>query len=136
MGMGMCGPEDPLFTPLLLFARVPFQKLFKSQFTRSPFEKKLEIQFTRPLFQSQNSLPKPVHFKNLGRTPLPPQKLSASPLGAPPPPPPGVSALRKLMKSEFQFEEESVLFCLFLFLLFCFVCLFVCFFASLFLFLF
>ena len=23
--MGMCGPEDPLFTPLLQFARVPFQ---------------------------------------------------------------------------------------------------------------
>ena len=24
-GMGMCGPEDPLFTPLLPLARVPFQ---------------------------------------------------------------------------------------------------------------
>ena len=34
-GMGMCGPEDPLFTPLLPLARVPFQE--KEAVHKTPF---------------------------------------------------------------------------------------------------
>ena len=40
-GMGMCGPEDPLFTPLLLLARVPFQA--KESVHKTPFWENLEI---------------------------------------------------------------------------------------------
>ena len=40
-GMGMCGPEDPLFTPLLPLARVPFQA--KESVHKTPFWKNLEI---------------------------------------------------------------------------------------------
>ena len=40
-GMGMCGPEDPLFTPLLQFARVPFQA--KVSVHKSPFWENLDI---------------------------------------------------------------------------------------------
>ena len=34
-GMGMCGLEDPLFTPLLPLARVPFQA--KESVHKTPF---------------------------------------------------------------------------------------------------
>ena len=34
-GLGMCGPEDPLFTPLLPLARVPFQA--KESVHKTPF---------------------------------------------------------------------------------------------------
>ena len=37
----MCGPEDPLFTPLLPLARVPFQA--KVSVHKTPFWKNLEI---------------------------------------------------------------------------------------------
>ena len=40
-GMGMCGPEDPLFTPLLPLARVPFQA--KESVHKTPFWENLEI---------------------------------------------------------------------------------------------
>ena len=40
-GMGMCGPEDPLFTPLLPLARVPFQA--KESVHKTPFWEILEI---------------------------------------------------------------------------------------------
>ena len=40
-GMGMCGPEDPLFTPLLLLAKVPFQA--KESVHKTPFWENLEI---------------------------------------------------------------------------------------------
>ena len=39
--MGMCGPEDPLFTPLLPLARVPFQA--KESVHKAPFWENLEI---------------------------------------------------------------------------------------------
>ena len=39
--MGMCGPEDPLFTPLLPLARVPFQA--KESVHKTPFWENLEI---------------------------------------------------------------------------------------------
>ena len=37
----MCGPEDPLFTPLLLLARVPFQA--KESVHKTPFWENFEI---------------------------------------------------------------------------------------------
>ena len=37
----MCGPEDPLFTPLLPLSRVPFQA--KESVHKTPFRKKIEI---------------------------------------------------------------------------------------------
>ena len=40
-GMGMCGPEDPLFTPLLPLARVPFQA--KESVHKKPFWENFEI---------------------------------------------------------------------------------------------
>ena len=40
-GMGMCGPEDPLFMPLLPLARVPFQA--KESVHKTPFWGNLEI---------------------------------------------------------------------------------------------
>ena len=40
-GLGMCGPEDPLFTPLLPLARVPFQA--KESVHKTPFWENLEI---------------------------------------------------------------------------------------------
>ena len=40
-GMGMCSPEDPLFTPLLPLARVPFQA--KESVHKTPFWENLEI---------------------------------------------------------------------------------------------
>ena len=40
-GMGMCGPEDPLFTPPLPLARVPFQA--KESVHKTPFWENLEI---------------------------------------------------------------------------------------------
>ena len=39
--MGMCGPEDPLFPPLLQFARVPFQA--KESVHKTPFRENFEI---------------------------------------------------------------------------------------------
>ena len=100
----MCGPEDPPFTPLLYFAKVPFQAL-KRLFTRPPYKKNLEMLASTPsifaqilalkppnlklsvhktlLSQAKISLQAP-HFGNLGRTPLLEKKLSA-----PPPPPEG-----------------------------------------------
>ena len=39
--MGMCGPEDPLFTPLLPLAWVPFQA--KESVRKTPFWENLEI---------------------------------------------------------------------------------------------
>ena len=39
--MGMCGLEDPLFTPLLPLARVPFQA--KESVHKTPFWENLEI---------------------------------------------------------------------------------------------
>ena len=39
--MGMCSPEDHLFTPLLQFARVPFQA--KESVHKTPFWENLEI---------------------------------------------------------------------------------------------
>ena len=47
--MGMCGPEDPLFTPLLPLARVPFQA--KESVHKTPFWENLEIlAFTASIF--------------------------------------------------------------------------------------
>ena len=45
----MCGPEDPLFTPLLPLARVPFQA--KESVHKTPFSENLEIlAFTASIF--------------------------------------------------------------------------------------
>ena len=47
--MGMCAPEDPLFTPLLSLARVPFQA--KVSVHKTPFWENLEIlACTAPIF--------------------------------------------------------------------------------------
>ena len=57
-GMGMCGPEDPLFTPLLLFARVPFQAKVSVQ--KTPFWENLEIlAFTALIFAQLLALKPP-----------------------------------------------------------------------------
>ena len=109
-GMGMCGPEDPLFTPLLLLARVPFQARVSSQ---DPLWRKFgnfslyslnfhpnfssqapkfgNFQLTspqiwkfsahKPPFSVANVSSQAPHFGNLGRTPLPKKKLSAPPPG-------------------------------------------------------
>ena len=103
----MCGPEDPLFTPLLPLARVPFQA--KESVHKTPFWENLEILactasiFTQILahkppnleiFSSQapkfgnfllksppileaNVSSQAPHFGNLGHSPLPEKKLSA-----------------------------------------------------------
>ena len=108
----MCSPEDPLFTPLLPLARVPFQA--KESVHKTPFWENLEILastasiFTHILahkppnlevfqltstqiwkfsahkspFSEANVSSQAPYFGNPGRTPLPEKKLSA-------PPPPG-----------------------------------------------
>ena len=43
--MGMCGPQDPLFTPLLQFARVPFQA--RGSVHKTPFWENWEILASR-----------------------------------------------------------------------------------------
>ena len=107
----MCSPEDPLFTPLLPLARVPFQARVSSQ---DPLLRKFgnfslnslnfhpnlssqapkfgNFQLTspqiwkfsthKPPFSEANVSSQAPHFGNRGRTPLPEKKLSA-------PPPPG-----------------------------------------------
>ena len=57
----MCGPEDPLFTPPLEFARVPFQA--KSQFTGPPFEKIFEILPSTASIFAQNLAHKPPNLE-------------------------------------------------------------------------
>ena len=44
----MCGPKDPLFTPLLQFARVPFQA--KESVHKTPFWENLEILASASIF--------------------------------------------------------------------------------------
>ena len=105
----MCGPEDPLFTPLLPLARVPFQA--KESVHKTPFWENLEIlastawiftqilahkppnleifssqapkfgnfPLTSPPFSEANVSSQAPHFGNPGRTPLPEKKLSAPP---------------------------------------------------------
>ena len=96
----MCGPEDPLFTPFLPLARVPFQA--KESVHKTPFWENLEILastasiFTqvlahkpqiwkflalKPPFSEANVSSQAPHFGNLGCTPLPEKKLSAPPGG-------------------------------------------------------
>ena len=107
----MCGPEGPLFTPLLPLARVPFQA--KESVHKTPFWENLEILaltasiFTQilahkppnlkfsahkppnleifcsqaPPFSEANVSSQAPHFGNPGRTPLPEKKLSAPPGG-------------------------------------------------------
>ena len=71
----MCGPEDPLFTPLLLFARAHFKQ--KSQFTSPQIGKFL---VHKPPFSAADIDSQAPLFGNPGRTLLPKEKLSA-PLG-------------------------------------------------------
>ena len=105
----MCGPEDPLSTPLLPLARVPFQA--KESVHKTHFWENLEIlastasiftkifssqapkfgnfQLTspqiwkfsahKPPFLEANVSSQAPHFGNLGRTPLLEKKLSAPP---------------------------------------------------------
>ena len=97
----MCGPEDPLFTPLLLLARVPFQA--KEPVHKTPLLRKFgnfslyslnfhpnyssqapkfgNFQLTgpqiwkfsahKPPFSEANVSSQAPHFGNPGRTPLP-----------------------------------------------------------------
>ena len=90
----MCGPEDPLFTPLLPLTRVPFQA--KESVHKIPFWENLETLastasiFTqiwkfsahKPPFSEANVSSQAPHFENLGRTSLPEKMLSAPPPGA------------------------------------------------------
>ena len=50
----MCGPENPLFTPLLWFARIPFQvkkQKTKNKQTNKKKNQNLKSQSTRPLLR-------------------------------------------------------------------------------------
>ena len=108
-GMGMCGPEDPLFMPLLPFARVPFQA--KESVHKTPLLRKFgnfsinslnfhpnfsslapkfwNFQLTSPQIWKFSAHKPPFseaivssqapHFENPGRTSLPEKKLSAPP---------------------------------------------------------
>ena len=107
----MCGPEDPLFTPLLPLARVPFQA--KESVHKTPLLRKFgnfslyslnfhpnfisqapkfgNFQLTspqiwkfsahKPPFSEANVSLQVPHFRNPGCTPLPEKKLSAPPPG-------------------------------------------------------
>ena len=59
--MGMCGPEDPLFTPLLQFTRVPFQA--KESVHKTPFWENLEILASTASLFAQILAPKPPNLK-------------------------------------------------------------------------
>ena len=98
---GVCDPEDPLFTPLLQFARVPFQARVSSQdpfwenleilaFTASIFTQilahkppNLEIFSSQAPFSEANISSQAPHFGNPGRTPLPEKKLVPLPTALP-----------------------------------------------------
>ena len=59
--MGMCGPEDPLFTPLLPLARVPFQA--KESVHKTPFWENLEILASTASIFTQILAHKPPNFE-------------------------------------------------------------------------
>ena len=60
-GMGMCGPEDLLFTPLLQFAWVPFQA--KESVHKIPFWENLEILTSTASIFAQILALKPPNLK-------------------------------------------------------------------------
>ena len=57
----MCGPQDPLFTPLLLLARVPFQA--KESVHKTPFWENLEILASTASIFTQILAHKPPNFE-------------------------------------------------------------------------
>ena len=57
----MCGPEDPLFTPLLPLTRVPFQA--KESVHKTPFWENLEILASTALIFTQILTHKPPNFE-------------------------------------------------------------------------
>ena len=57
----MCGPEDPLFTPLLPLARVPFQA--KESVHKAPFWENLEILASTALIFAQILALKPPNLE-------------------------------------------------------------------------
>ena len=57
----MCGPEDPLFTPLLPLARVPFQS--KESVHKTPFWENLEILASTASIFTQILAHKPPNFE-------------------------------------------------------------------------
>ena len=57
----MCGPEDPLFTPLLPLARVPFQA--KESVHKTPFWENLEILASTASIFTQISAHKPPNLE-------------------------------------------------------------------------
>ena len=57
----MCGPEDPLFTPLLPLARVPFQA--KESVHKTPFWENLEILASTALIFTQILAHKPPNLE-------------------------------------------------------------------------
>ena len=59
--MGMCGPEDPLFTPLLPLARVPVQA--KESVHKTPFWENLEILASTASISTQILAHKPQIWK-------------------------------------------------------------------------
>ena len=62
----MCGPEDPLFTPLLQFARVPFQA--KVSVNKAPFWENLEVLASTASIFAQILALKPPKFGNFQLT--------------------------------------------------------------------
>ena len=61
-GMGMCGPEDLLFTPLLPLTRVPFEA--KESVHKTPFWENLEILASTAAIFVQILALKPPNFEN------------------------------------------------------------------------
>ena len=62
--MWMCGPEDPLFMPLLQFARVPFQA--KESVHKTPFWENLEILASAASIFAQILAHKPPNLEIFG----------------------------------------------------------------------
>ena len=59
--MGICGPKDPLFTPLLPLARVPFQA--KESVHKTPFWENLEILASTASISTQILAHKPPNLE-------------------------------------------------------------------------